>query len=115
MRADILYTYQKGRFEADVILRERPPAPDAFGLNNQTTMLEMATELTETTEPKKTELVLGGGRRGIRLNLNAHWNHYSPLIRSTRGQFVPDTMGEKSSIVFSSARLIFRGNTVRDN
>ncbi len=58
IRADVLYTYQKGKFEADVILRERPPAPDSFGMNNETTMMEMATEFTDTPEPKKTEHVL---------------------------------------------------------
>ena len=58
IRGDLLYTYEKGRFEADVILRERPATPDTFGLSNETTMLEMVTEFAETPEPQKSEFVL---------------------------------------------------------
>jgi RHS repeat-associated protein len=58
IRADVLYTYEKGRFEADVILRENPPAPSSFGLTDETTVLEMVTEFTETPEPTKTERIL---------------------------------------------------------
>jgi hypothetical protein len=43
-RADVRYTYKKGSFEQDVILREQPPAPESFGLNSQTTVLEVLTE-----------------------------------------------------------------------
>jgi hypothetical protein len=42
--ADVRYTYKRGSFEQDVILREQPPAPEAYGLNPETTVLEVVTE-----------------------------------------------------------------------
>ena len=42
--ADVRYTYTKGGFEQDVILRERPPGPEAWGLNPATARLVILTE-----------------------------------------------------------------------
>lgn len=42
--ADVQYTYTRGGFEQDVILREQPPAPELFGMNPDTTELEVFTE-----------------------------------------------------------------------
>jgi len=44
VKADVRYTYRKGGFEQDVILREQPPTPESFGLNPQTTEIEVLTE-----------------------------------------------------------------------
>jgi len=44
VKADVRYTYKKGSFEQDVILREQPPTPEAYGLNPATTELEVMTE-----------------------------------------------------------------------
>jgi len=44
VKADVQYTYRKGGFEQDVILREQPPTPDTFGMNPATTQLEVFTE-----------------------------------------------------------------------
>ena len=44
VKADVRYTYKRGSFEQDVILREQPPAPEALGLNPQTTEIEVITE-----------------------------------------------------------------------
>ena len=33
LKADIRYTYRLDGFEQDIILRDVPPAPDAYGLN----------------------------------------------------------------------------------
>ncbi|HEY4415437.1 MAG TPA: LamG-like jellyroll fold domain-containing protein, partial [Verrucomicrobiae bacterium] len=42
--ADVRYTYKKGKFEQDVILREQPPTPETYGMNPATTELEVMTE-----------------------------------------------------------------------
>jgi hypothetical protein len=52
VKADVRYTYRKSRFEQDVILREQPPAPEACGLNPETTELEVMTEFIDP--PKET-------------------------------------------------------------
>jgi hypothetical protein len=44
IKADVRYTYRKGSFEQDVILREQPPTPESFGLDPNTTELEVMTE-----------------------------------------------------------------------
>ncbi|MCC6234313.1 MAG: hypothetical protein IT580_16845 [Verrucomicrobiales bacterium] len=53
LRADLLYTYQKDQFEADVILRERPREPETFGMSSGTTDVEMLTEFLDSPEPSK--------------------------------------------------------------
>lgn len=52
-RADLLYTCTKAGFRQDVILREQPPGPELFGLNPQTTRLQVLTEFVEAPEPVK--------------------------------------------------------------
>ena len=47
VKADLRYSYQKSRFEQDVILREQPPAPEAFGLSSASTELEVLTEFIQ--------------------------------------------------------------------
>jgi len=42
--ADIRYTYTKAGFEQDVVLRQEPPVPEQFGLNPETTRLQVLTE-----------------------------------------------------------------------
>ena len=44
VKADVQYTYNKGGFEQDIILREQPPTPESFGFNPATTRLEVFTE-----------------------------------------------------------------------
>jgi hypothetical protein len=51
LKADVRYTYKRGRFEQDVILREQPPTPESYGLNSATTELEMITEFINPPEP----------------------------------------------------------------
>jgi hypothetical protein len=48
VRADVRYRFGNNFFEQDVILREQPPSPAEWGLNPDTTLLEV---LTETYEP----------------------------------------------------------------
>ena len=44
LKADVRYTYKRGSFEQDVILREQPPTPESLGLNSATTEIEVMTE-----------------------------------------------------------------------
>jgi len=47
VKADVQYTYKRGSFEQDVILLEQLPLPDAFGMNPDTTELEVMTEFID--------------------------------------------------------------------
>ncbi|MFM7216295.1 MAG: hypothetical protein ACKO3H_15600 [Verrucomicrobiota bacterium] len=51
VRADVRYTYTRAGFEQDIILRETPPDPTAYGLNPETTRLEVWTEFEQAPEP----------------------------------------------------------------
>jgi hypothetical protein len=48
----VRYTYTKAGLEQDIILRERPPLPEAYGLDPATTRLEIWTEFFNPPEPK---------------------------------------------------------------
>jgi|SRR5690242_7752499 len=50
VKADVRYTYRKGGLEQDVILRERPPAPQSYGMNPDTTELEVMTEFVDAPD-----------------------------------------------------------------
>src|SRR6478736_3913978 len=58
--ADIRYTYTRAGFEQDVVLRERPPAPESFNMNPKTTRLQVLTEFVEAQTPTKQRLQAGG-------------------------------------------------------
>ena len=51
--ADVRYTYTRAGFEQDIILRERPPGPEAYGLDPATTRLEVWTEFEQPPEPQR--------------------------------------------------------------
>src|SRR5581483_11754068 len=53
LKADVRYTYRKGSFEQDVILRERPPSPQVWGLDPATTRLQVLTEFLDPPQPEK--------------------------------------------------------------
>jgi hypothetical protein len=53
VRADVRYTYTKAGFEQDIILRERPPGPEVYGLNPATTRLQVLTEFVQAPTPAK--------------------------------------------------------------
>ena len=55
VNADVCYTYRKGGFDQDIILRAQPPAPETLGLNPATTELEVMTEFI--TPPSATVTV----------------------------------------------------------
>ena len=51
VKADVRYTYKKGSFEQDVILREQPPTPETYGLNSETTEMQVLTEFINSPTP----------------------------------------------------------------
>jgi hypothetical protein len=51
--ADIRYAYARDGFEQDVILRENPAPPSSYGLDNESSVLEVWTEFVEAPEPVK--------------------------------------------------------------
>ncbi|HWD92518.1 MAG TPA: LamG-like jellyroll fold domain-containing protein [Verrucomicrobiae bacterium] len=51
--ADLVYTYRKGGFESDLVLHEQPPVPEAFGLMEGGSQLELFTEFFDTTDPEE--------------------------------------------------------------
>lgn len=53
LEADVRYTYTRGGFEQDIILREKPPGPEVFGFQPETTRLEVWTEFIEAERPRK--------------------------------------------------------------
>ncbi|MGA2891106.1 MAG: hypothetical protein ABSE51_24075, partial [Terracidiphilus sp.] len=52
VNADVRYTYKKGAFEQDVILREQPPTPESLGLNSETTEIEVLTAIINPPEAR---------------------------------------------------------------
>ena len=52
-KADVRYTYTKGGFEQDIILREKPPGPEEYGLDPATTRLQVLTEFLNPPQPGK--------------------------------------------------------------
>lgn len=52
-KADVRYTYTKAGFEQDVVLREQPPGPEAYGLDPATTRLQVLTEFMNPPQPVK--------------------------------------------------------------
>jgi hypothetical protein len=54
LTADVRYTYRKGGFEQDIVLRQQPPAPATFGLDPTKTRLQVLTEFFNTADPVQT-------------------------------------------------------------
>ena len=50
VKADVRYSYRKGGFEQDIILRENLPSPESFGMNPDTTEIEVVTEFLDPPE-----------------------------------------------------------------
>jgi hypothetical protein len=51
LKAGVRYTYTREGFEQDVILEEQPLAPEAYGLNSSTTVLQAFTEFISPPTP----------------------------------------------------------------
>jgi hypothetical protein len=86
VKADVCYTYRKGSFEQDVILREQPPTPESLGLNSASTELEVITEFLDAPPAAVKGRKGTGGRRRV---LGCHATRAGPgffvwLTRSWR-------------------------------
>src|SRR6266542_1931386 len=53
LKASLRYTYTKSGFSQDVMLHENPGSPADYGLNPETTLLEMYSEFHNPPEPRK--------------------------------------------------------------
>jgi hypothetical protein len=58
IQADLRYTYNKAGVEQDIILREQPPLPESFGLDRDTTRLQILTEFFNPPQPTITATTL---------------------------------------------------------
>ena len=60
IKADVRYTYTPGAFEQDIVLRSRLPSPADYGLDPETTRLEVLTEFFNPPTPvKETQEIAG--------------------------------------------------------
>jgi hypothetical protein len=50
-KVDLRYTYTRGGFEQDVVLRQQPPTPESLGLNPATARLQVLTEFFSPPQP----------------------------------------------------------------
>ena len=49
--ADVRYTYTRAGFEQDIVVQQQLPAPSSYGLNPDTTWLQVWTEFTDPPTP----------------------------------------------------------------
>jgi hypothetical protein len=59
INADILYTYTKAGLSQDIVLRQAPPPPHAFGLSDSNAVLQVYSEFINTPEPTATAVTNG--------------------------------------------------------
>jgi len=59
LTADILYTYTKAGLSQDIVLLQAPPAPDAYGLSDETTILQVYTQFFNPPQPEMTAVTNG--------------------------------------------------------
>lgn len=60
LEADLMWVWTRSWFETDLVLKERPRPPEAYGLRNRTTRLEMWHEVLEAPPVTRTQEVLEG-------------------------------------------------------
>lgn len=63
VKADVVYTYERSGLEQDVVLKARLPDPARFGLDPDTTRLEVMTEFFDAREPEVSEQKLSWSSR----------------------------------------------------
>ena len=52
LTADVQYTYRKAGLSQDIVLRQAPPAPERYGLSDETTILQVYTEFFNPPQPE---------------------------------------------------------------
>ena len=55
LHADLLYTYTRAGFEQDILLRQSPPPPEAFGMDSKKTRLQVFTEFFNQPDSIKSD------------------------------------------------------------
>src|SRR5262249_50290421 len=92
--ADLVMTYHMSGFESDLVFRERPPPPEAFGLSSRNTRLELLTEFFNGTEPQQTSAVtnFATGLTDSTLAFGA-----MKMVRGKAFQIGTDTAGKNSN------------------
>ncbi len=53
IKADLVCSYRRGGFESDLVFREQPSTPDAYGLTGTNSTLQMITEFFNTADPRQ--------------------------------------------------------------
>jgi hypothetical protein len=61
--ADVRYTYTRAGFEQDIVVQRQLPTPDVFGLNPDTTWLQVWTEFTDPPTPAIEQIADGADER----------------------------------------------------
>jgi|GEM_PF-4324450 len=51
VQADLICTYRRGGFENDLVFRQQPPSPEAYGLDPSASTLQLFTEFFDTQDP----------------------------------------------------------------
>ena len=64
-KADLVCTYRRSGFECDLVFRQQPPMPDAYGLNAANCTVQLTTEFFNTADPEQTT-AQSDGRFGLR-------------------------------------------------
>ena len=60
LNADVRYTYRKAGLSQDIILKQRPPTPEEYGLDPATSVLQLITEFFGPPEPGITAVTTNG-------------------------------------------------------
>ena len=63
-KASLIYDYHKGGVEQWVVLEERPPLPEFFGLNTASTVLQVLTEFIAAPQPAITQTTTSSSTGG---------------------------------------------------
>jgi hypothetical protein len=66
LRCDLVFSFTPAGIRQDLILRERPDAPDAYGLSNASTHLLLISEVDEGRAPQISERALPAGTEVLR-------------------------------------------------
>ena len=61
--ADVRYTYKRASFEQDIVVQQQLPTPDSFGLNPDTTLLQVWTEINDPPTPAIEPILNGADER----------------------------------------------------
>jgi hypothetical protein len=89
--ADLLYTYKKSGFEQDVIFRQKPPAPDQFGLNSENSGLQLLTEFFDPPTPVQNSVPGNSGLQDTTLTFGqmtmGHGRAFSADTTSSQNSF----------------------------